>query len=99
MSVARDAETREDLLSQTFVDLADTLVGDYDVVDLLHTLTSRCVCRASESLQPGSCSRTKTGAFSAVASSSENAETMGILQLESESGPWTWPRTEPPFSR
>ena len=35
------ADLRE--LSRTFVDLADTLVDEFDVLDLLHVLTGRCV--------------------------------------------------------
>ena len=34
---------REELLAQTFVDVADTLVADFDVVDFLTVLTNRCV--------------------------------------------------------
>ena len=34
---------REERLSETFVELADTLVTGFDVVDLVHTLTERCV--------------------------------------------------------
>ena len=32
-----------DLLSDTFVDLADTMVADFDVIDFLHMLTDRSV--------------------------------------------------------
>ena len=31
------------LLSDTFVDLADTMVADFDVIDFLHMLTDRSV--------------------------------------------------------
>ncbi|MFF0740350.1 ANTAR domain-containing protein [Streptomyces sp. NPDC004111] len=34
--------TREQLIARTFVELADTLVEDFDVVDFLHQLTVRC---------------------------------------------------------
>jgi hypothetical protein len=32
-----------ELLSATFVDLADTLVAEFDVIDFLHMLTDRSV--------------------------------------------------------
>ena len=35
--------TKETLLAQTFVKLADTLVDEFDVVDMLTTLANRCV--------------------------------------------------------
>ena len=38
----------EGLLAQTFLELADTLVADFDIVDFLHTLANRC----SELFQP-----------------------------------------------
>lgn len=34
--------SREKELVETFVELADTLVTGYDVVDLLHRLVTRC---------------------------------------------------------
>src|SRR5690242_14577509 len=34
---------REQRLAEVFVELADTLVEEFDVVDLLQTLTERCV--------------------------------------------------------
>ncbi|MDQ1441225.1 MAG: hypothetical protein QOG97_1453, partial [Acidimicrobiaceae bacterium] len=35
--------TREELLAQTFVELADTLVDDFDIIELLTMLSERCV--------------------------------------------------------
>jgi len=37
------SETRERKLVEAFVDLADTLVDDFDVIDFLHILARRCV--------------------------------------------------------
>lgn len=38
-----DGMSRERMLSETFVELADTLVDDFDVLDFLHNLTTRSV--------------------------------------------------------
>src|ERR1700738_2730238 len=38
-----DVATRDDVLARTFVDVADTLVADFDLVDFLTVLTIRCV--------------------------------------------------------
>jgi len=35
--------TREERVAQTFVELADTLVAEFDVIDFLHTLADRIV--------------------------------------------------------
>lgn len=34
---------REQRLAEVFVDLADTLVEEFDVADFLQTLTERCI--------------------------------------------------------
>jgi hypothetical protein len=41
--MSRSHSEREELISQAFVTLADTLVDEYDVIDLLDRLTGFCV--------------------------------------------------------
>ena len=47
-------------LSKTFVELADTLVADFDVLDFLHRLTLAAPS-CSTSPPPESCSPTRRG--------------------------------------
>jgi len=35
-------ESREQWLAETFVELSDTLVADFDLIDFLHVLVERC---------------------------------------------------------
>ena len=42
----------QELLSDTFVDLADTMVADFDVIDFLHLLSDRA-CSCSARRRPG----------------------------------------------
>ena len=37
------ATTVDERLAQVFVELADTLVAGFDLMEFLHTLTERCV--------------------------------------------------------
>lgn len=77
---------RELLLSNAFVDLADTLVDDYDIIDLLSRLVNHSVdllaAEAAAIMLAG-----PHGSLLVVASSNEEAELMELLQLEAEQGP------------
>ena len=59
-------------LAQTLVELADTLVADFDVVDFLHTLALRCT-ELLDAAEAGLMLADQRGGLRVVASSSERA--------------------------
>jgi GAF domain-containing protein len=78
--------SREQLLSRAFVGLADTLVDDYDIIDLLDRLVSYSVELLAADAA-GIMLTDSQGILRVVASSHENAKVMELLQLQSEQGP------------
>ena len=77
---------REELLARTFVELADTLVADFDVVDLLTRLADRCV----EVLDVGAAGLMVVGAdgeLRVMASSSEAMRVLELFELQAQDGP------------
>ena len=83
MSMEQD---REQLLAETFVELADTLVADFDVVDFLGGLASRCV-RLLDVDAAGLMLADQRGSLRVVASSSEQAHLVELFQLQHAEGP------------
>ena len=79
-------KTREGQLLETFVTLADTLVADYDVVDLLHTLVEKCVALL-EASAAGIILSAGDGELEVMASTNERSRLVEILQLRAGSGP------------
>ncbi|MDO9398656.1 MAG: GAF and ANTAR domain-containing protein [Herbiconiux sp.] len=80
------AQTREAHLIETFVHLADTLVADYDVVDLLHTLVERSALLL-EASDAGILLPDSSGTLEVVASTNERSNLIGLLQLKADEGP------------
>ncbi len=77
---------REAHLARTLVELADTLVDDFDVVELLTLLADRCV----EVLDVAAASltlATPEGDLRVVASSSEEMRLVEVFELQSQEGP------------
>lgn len=79
-------QTRETKLSAAFVKLADTLVADYDVVDLLHWLVEECT-RILDTQAGGLMLVDAARVLQLIASTSEEAELVEILQIAAGEGP------------
>jgi GAF domain-containing protein len=77
---------REALLSRTFVELADTLVNDFDVVELLTLVADRCV-EALDVDAAGIMLLAPEGDLRVMASSSEAMRLLELFELQTEEGP------------
>lgn len=78
--------SREQRLAQVFVELADTLVDDFDVLDLLHTLCERSV----ELLQAdaaGLILADQRSVLHVMASTTDEARLLELFVLQNEEGP------------
>ena len=77
---------REQRINAAFVTLADTLIADYDVIDMLHTLVD--VCRSLLDVDAGGLLLADENAeLQLVASTSEQVGLVEILQLDAGIGP------------
>lgn len=79
-------QTRESKLAHTFVTLADTLVVDYDIVDVLQTLVEQ-TSEILEAADAGILIPTAAGHLEVVASTSERSQLISLLQLRVDEGP------------
>ena len=77
---------REAKLARTLVELADTLVTDFDVVELLTLLTDRCV-DVLEVDAAGLMLVSVEGDLRVMASSSEAARTLELFEVQAQEGP------------
>ena len=78
--------TRERQLVETFVEVADTLVDDFDVIDFLLTLAARCV-RLLDVDAAGIMLIDQRGHLHAAAASTESARLVELFELQTDAGP------------
>ena len=84
--MSRAVSGREQLVSRAFIGLADTLVDDYDMIELLDRLvgySAELLAADAAGIVLGDAHRN----LRVVASSSDDAELMELLQLQNDQGP------------
>jgi GAF domain-containing protein len=78
--------TREQRIVETFVELATTLVDDFDVIEFLHRLAERCV-ELLDCTEAGLLLVDAAGVLRVMASSSERSDALDLLQTQNDEGP------------
>lgn len=78
--------TRELRLARVFVELADTLVAEFDVIDFLHTLADRSV-ELLGAEAAGLMVADQRGNLQLIASSAESARLLEVFELQNSEGP------------
>src|SRR6478736_10327717 len=73
-------------LTDVFVEMADTLVDDFDLIDFLHVLTERCVQLLDVSAA-GLLLTDGQNKLQVVAASSERIRLLELFQLQTDEGP------------
>jgi transcriptional regulator with GAF, ATPase, and Fis domain len=79
-------QSREQLLSRTFVELADSLVDEFDVIEVLTVLTDRCVALL-DAAAAGILLADDRNRLHVMAASSEQARLLELFQLQNHEGP------------
>ena len=78
--------TREEQIADAFVELADTLVDDFDVLDFLHTLVERAVALLDADAA-GIMLADQRGGLEVLAASTHEVRLVELFELQSREGP------------
>ena len=78
-------DNREQWLARTFVELADTLVADFDVIDFMAMVVERCI----ELLGPAEVglALAPTGGALRLASSTDRMRALELIEVHTDEGP------------
>jgi transcriptional regulator with GAF, ATPase, and Fis domain len=77
---------REQDLLRAFIEFADTIVAEYDVVEFLHRLAGRCV-ELVDAAEAGIMLADHDGTLQYIASSSERMRLIELFELQHDEGP------------
>jgi transcriptional regulator with GAF, ATPase, and Fis domain len=77
---------REQRLAKTFVELADTLVADFDVIDFLQVVAGRAV-ELLDVAAAGMVLADHSGVLVTVAASDERARLLELFEIQNDEGP------------
>jgi len=77
---------REQRLAETFVELADTLIDDFDVIDFLQVLAARCV-ELLDVAAAGIMLAGQGDSLMTVAASDERARLLELFEIQNDEGP------------
>ena len=80
------AATRQTLTATTFVEIVDTLVGDFDVIEVLTLLASRCV-ELLDAAAAGILLADSDGHLRVIGASTEQIQLLELFQVQNEEGP------------
>jgi ANTAR domain/GAF domain len=79
-------DNREEWLARTFVELADTLVADFDLIDFMSVLVERCA-ELLDSAEVGLALAAARGELRVMASSSERMRALELIEFQNDEGP------------
>jgi hypothetical protein len=79
-------ENREEWLARTFVELADTLVADFDLIDFMSVLVERCA-ELLDAAEVGLALAAARGELRVMASSSERMRALELIEVQTDEGP------------